>query len=156
MKFFKWTLLILVFFKIEVSAQFSIDKFFNESFNRTYSAVKDSLSEKKIEEKESMGVKTLMYYDYFEPLSVGIGYMFKGDGLLMGRMISNGKEDEESANKLFNIFKKLLLEKFGSTYTDNSMLGVTMLSWIGNDQYSVMLTKKGDGAMMMLMKKKKK
>jgi hypothetical protein len=156
MKLFTLVLLILILFKVEIIAQFSIDNFFDGSFNRTYTSVKDSLAEKKFTEKNAMGIKTIMYYDYYEPLSVQIGYMFKEDGNLMGRIIGNGKEDEESANKLFDIFKKLLIEKFGSIYTSNSMLGVTMLSWSGNDRYSVMLTKKGEGTMMMLMKKQKK
>ena len=156
MKLFTLVLLILVLFKIEIIAQFSIDNFFDGSFNRTYTSVKDSLAEKKITEKKAMGIKTIMYYDYYEPLSIQIGYMFKDDGNLMGRVIGNGKEDEESANKLFDILKKLLIEKFGSIYTSNSMLGVTMLSWTGNDRYSAMLTKKGEGTMMMLMKKQKK
>ena len=156
MKLFTLVLLILVLFKVEIVAQFSIDNFLDGSFNRTYTSVKDSLAEKKIEEKQSMGIKTLMYYDYYEPLSIQIGFMFKPDGNLLGRVIGNGKEDEESANKLFDILKKLLIEKFGAIYTSNSMLGVTMLSWTGNDHYSVMLTKKGEETMMMLMKKQKK
>ncbi len=156
MKLFTLVLLILVLFKVEIVAQFSIDNFLDGSFNRTYTSVKDSLAEKKIEEKQSMGIKTLMYYDYYEPLSIQIGFMFKPDGNLLGRVIGNGKEDEESANKLFDILKELLVTKFGAIYTSNSMLGVTMLSWTGNDHYSVMLTKKGEETMMMLMKKQKK
>jgi hypothetical protein len=143
----------LFLFSIQIFGQFSIDKFLDESFNQTLSSLKDSLSDKKFEEKETMSYKSIMYYDWLEPISIGVGFTFKKDGNIFAKMIGNGKEKAEDADKFFNIVKDILIKRYGPNYSENSMLGMTMIMWKGVDKFSLMLSKKGEVSKLMLIKK---
>ncbi len=98
----------------------------------------------KIEEKVIMNHKALLYYDWLEPISLKVGYMFTKEGKQIGKVISNGKEIEEDSQKLFDISKSALIKKYGNKYSENSMIGVTMLMWKGLEGYTVMLTRKAE------------
>ncbi len=65
--------------------------------------------------------------------------MFTKDGKQNAKVISNGKDNEEDSQKLFEMLEALLIKKYGSNYSENSMMGITMISWKGVENYTVTL-----------------
>jgi hypothetical protein len=138
---------------IKLSAQFSLETFLNEPFDKDLTSIKEKLVDKKIEEKDLMNYKTILYYDWLEPISVKVGFMFKKDGRQSGKVIANGKDNEEDSQKLFDMSKTLLIKKYGNNYSENSMMGITMISWKGIENYAVTLSRKSGRTMLMFITK---
>ncbi|MCX7876879.1 MAG: hypothetical protein N2321_12045 [Melioribacteraceae bacterium] len=153
MKVLKVFLLIIFVSSLNLFAQFSLETFLNEPFDQTTTSIKEKIVDKKIEEKEIMNYKALLYYDWVDPISLKVGYMFTKEGKQNGKVVSNGKENEEDAQKLFDISKATLINKYGNKYSENSMMGVTMLMWKGIERYTVMLSRKGDKTMLTVISK---
>ena len=153
MELLKTTLLCVILVSIKLSAQFSLETILDEPFDQNMTSAKERLIDKNIEVGEVMSYKTILYYDWLEPLSVKIGFMFTKDGEPIGKVISNGKENEEDSRKLFDIAKAQLVKKFGDNYLERSMMGLTMLQWKDIYAYTIMLTLKGGKTMLTVLKK---
>ncbi|MBU2508687.1 MAG: hypothetical protein KJ799_18495 [Bacteroidetes bacterium] len=149
----KIILTILLFCSTEQFAQFSIEKFLNEPFNQTYDSVKEKYSDKKSEEKNVMNFKSIMFYDWLEPISIKVGYMFTKDGNQNGKVLTNGKETDADSEKFLVLLKAALINKYGSDFSDKSMLGITMINWNSVEGYSVMVMKESTHTMLTIIKK---
>ncbi len=152
MKVFKILTFLLIFPFVKLSAQFSIETFLNEPCDNTTESVKQKLAGKTLEEKEIKNYKALMYYDWLEPISIKVGYLFTKEGRQNGKMISNSKDDEGDAQKLFDISKFVIIKMYGNDYSETNMFGITMISWKGMEGFSVILTMKGTKTMLAIMK----
>lgn len=148
----KVALLFLILFYASVSAQFFAERLITATFTQNITSLKDSLGNKAFEESEVKELTTITYYDWFEPVSIKITYMFKKDGAQAGKFISNAKQNEEDAEKTFNLLKRILVNKYGSSYTETSLLGLTMLMWNVDKNATVMLIRKGTTAKLTVMK----
>ncbi|NWF51350.1 MAG: hypothetical protein HXY49_12505 [Ignavibacteriaceae bacterium] len=153
MKSSKLVLFLLFLFSIETSAQFSIEAFIDEPLDKNFKEAKIQLADKKIEEKPAMNFVGISYYEWFDPFSLKISYLFDDEGKQKGKALRNGKENEDDAMKLFEIFKKQLIKKFGSNISENNMMGMTMLQWKGVEKYTVMLSRKDSHTMLMVLVK---
>ncbi len=148
MKVLKVFVFLILIPSIKLFGQFSLETFLNDPFDQTSTAIKEKLADKKIDEKEIMSYKAFMYYDWLEPLSIKVGYVFTKEGKQNGKVISNGRDKEEDAQKLFDISKTALIKKYGNNYSENSMLGLTMIMWKGIEGYIVLLSRKGEKTML--------
>ena len=142
----------ILLFNASVSAQFSAEKFINDPFTQNISSLKDSLGNKVYEESEVKELSTITYYDWLEPVSIKITYMFQKDGAQVGKYVSNAKQNKEDAEKTFNLLKRILTNKYGPSYTETSLLGVTMLMWKSDKSSTFMLIRKGASAKLTVMK----
>ncbi|MCX6173678.1 MAG: hypothetical protein NTZ27_02875 [Ignavibacteriales bacterium] len=122
-------LLILGYFKL--CAQFSIETFLDEPLNKTFSEVKELLADKKYGENLDGTFNIITYYEWLEPISIRINFMFKKDGKPVSKGIFNAKETEEDAQKLFNILNGVLIKKYGQSISQKSLFGITAYSWSG-------------------------
>jgi hypothetical protein len=152
MKVFKILTFLLIIPFVKLSAQFSLETFLNEPCDNSIESIKVKLADKNLEEKEVKNYKALMYYDWLEPISIKVGYLFSKDGRQNGKVISNGKDDEGDAQKLFDISKFVLIKMYGNDFSETSMFGITMISWKVIEGRSVMLTIKGSKTMLTIMK----
>ncbi|MDP2038730.1 MAG: hypothetical protein Q8L04_15215 [Ignavibacteria bacterium] len=148
----KVVLLFIILFYASISAQFFAERLITDPFTQNISSLKDSLGTKAFEESEIKELTTITYYDWLEPVSIKITYMFKKDGAQVGKFISNAKQNEEDAEKTYNLLKRILVNKFGSSYTETSLLGLTMLMWKGDQNATVMLIRKGTSSKLTVMK----
>jgi hypothetical protein len=153
MKVLKTFVILMIISSLKLFAQFSLETFLNDPFDQTIITIKEKHVDKKIEEKEVMNHKALLCFDWLEPVSIKVGYLFTKDGKQNGKIISNGKEKEEDAQKLFDMAKGVLIKKFGNNYAENNMLGVTMIMWKEIVGYTVMLTRKGEKTMLAVLSK---
>ncbi|MBU1298894.1 MAG: hypothetical protein KKG06_12145 [Bacteroidetes bacterium] len=147
--------IILLFILLSTSnifGQFSFESFLSESFTYTLSSIKSNLADKKIEEKEVMNYKAVMYYDWLDPISIKVGYLFSSEGTQKGKIIANAKKKEEDAVKLFSAAKNFLTKKYGNEFSENSMRGMTFINWKGVEDFSIVLTHKGDKTMVTVLK----
>ena len=152
MKILRIFMALILLSSIKLFSQSSFESFLNDPFDQTISAIKEKLGEKKYEEKEVKGLPTLSYYDWFDPFSISIQYLFNKNGTLVTKIITNGKENENDADKIFALLKEMIIKKHGPNYTDNSILSVKMFMWKSADNLSIMLVRKGDNTTMMIMK----
>ncbi len=152
MKLLKIFVVLVFLSSVKLFAQSSFESFLNDPFDQTITTIKEKLGEKKYEEKEVKGFPTLSYYDWFDPFSISIQYIFNKNGTLVSKSITNGKENEKDADKIFDLLKEMIINKHGTIYTDNSMLVVTMLIWKSADNLSIMLIRKGDSSKMLIIK----
>ena len=153
MKVLKIFIVITLVSSIKLFAQFSIETFLNDPFDQTTTTIKEKHADKKIEENNVMNYKGIMFYDWLDPISIKVGYLFTKDGKQNGKVISNGKENEDDAQKLFDLSKIVLINKYGNKFSENSMLGLTMITWKGIEGYTVMLSRKGEKTMLMVLSK---
>ncbi|MFA5805162.1 MAG: hypothetical protein WC879_11000 [Melioribacteraceae bacterium] len=153
MKVLKIFMVLILVSSIKLFAQFSIETFLNDPFDQTTTTIKEKLADKKIEENDVMNYKGIIYYDWLDPISIKVGYLFTKGGKQNGKVISNGKGNEDDAQKLFDISKIVLINKYGNNFSENSMLGLTMITWKGVEGYTVMLSRKGEKTMLMVLSK---
>jgi hypothetical protein len=153
MKSSKIFLFLLFLFSIEASAQFSIESFLDEPIDKNFKDAKIQLSDKKIEEKQVMNFVGINYYEWLDPFSLKISYLFDDKGKQKGKALGNGRENKEDAVKLFEILKKQLIKKYGPNISENSMMGMTIVQWKGVDNYTVMLSTKDGSTMLMILVK---
>jgi hypothetical protein len=150
-----WFKSLIIFSIILVSntfGQLSIEKFVNETYDNDISIIKESIKDKKFEEKENKGTKSITYYDWINPVSVKIGYIFDKEGKQRGRMLLNGKENETESKRVFEIFKKELVKIYGNDFSEMSMFGAVLLQWKNVKDFKVMLSRKDDKAALFIMK----
>lgn len=150
-----WFKTLIVFLIILVSntfGQLSIEKFVNETYDNNISIIKESIKDKKFEEKENKGTKSITYYDWINPVSVKIGYFFDKEGKQRGRMLLNGKENETESKRVFEVFKKELIKIYGNDFSETSMFGAVLLQWKNVKDFKVMLSRKDDKAALFIMK----
>lgn len=132
--------------------QLSIEKFINETYDNDISMIKEAIKDKVYEEKENKGTKSITYYDWINPISVKIGYIFDKEGKQRGRMLLNGKENETESKRFFEIFKKELVKIYGKDFSEMSMFGAVLLQWKNVKNFKVMLSRKDDKAAFFIMK----
>lgn len=144
-------MLLLFMLAVKVNAQFNLDAFIDEPLNNKYDEIKNRFADRKIEEKEVMNFKALTYFDWIEPVSVKIGYLFSSDNKQKGKVVSNAKDNQEEAVKAFEIFKNTLIKKIGSNYSDTNFMGMTMLIWKNVEGVTVMLTRKDVKTMLTIL-----
>jgi hypothetical protein len=138
----KRILILTLLFTACVSAQITVEGFLNEPFDKTIASVKGQNRDKKVEESDVAMYKGLVYYDWMEPISVRIGYLFEKDGKQAGKVLGNGKGNEEDAEAFFTAAKATLIKKYGTEYAESSMLGMTSLAWNHVRGCSVTLTRR--------------
>jgi len=148
----KKTILLLAFYISYISAQFKFENFINESFDNDLISIKEQIKEKKFEEKENKGIKSITYYDWVNPISIKVGYIFDKEGKQKGRMILNGKENETESKKAFEIFKKEIIKIFGKDFSEMNMFGATILQWKNLKEYKVILSRKDNKTAFFITK----
>ena len=149
---FRFLIVFLIILASNSFGQLSIEKFVNETYDNDISIIKESIKDKKFEEKESKGTKSITYYDWINPVSVKIGYIFDKEGKQRGRMLLNGKENETESKKAFEFFKKELVKIYGNDFSEMSMFGAVLLQWKNVKDFKVMLSRKDDKAALFIMK----
>jgi len=148
----KKTILLLAFYISSISAQFKFENFINESFDNDLISIKEQIKEKKFEEKENKGIKSITYYDWVNPISIKVGYIFDKEGKQKSRMILNGKENETESKKAFEIFKKEIIKIFGKDFSEMNMFGATILQWKNLKEYKVILSRKDNKTAFFITK----
>lgn len=147
----KSVFLLFALITFNANAQFNLESFLNEPFDKNYSQVKSLLADKKFEEKEVMNLKGITYFTWIDPISIKVGYMFSNDNKQKGIAVSNSKDDESDAVIAFDIFKNALIKKYGNNFSENSMMGMTLITWKGLDNLTVMLTTKDVKTMLTVI-----
>lgn len=133
MKMFLSAILFL-FVSSQSSAQFSLDKFWNIELGSSFSTVKQFFPDEKWEEREAGSDNLKSFYSWLEPNSIKVSFLISKTDQLRMKSISNGKVDEESAKKLFNNLKEILLTKLGNKFEKKEVMGKILLLWrIGKD-----------------------
>ncbi|MCR4416887.1 MAG: hypothetical protein WHV63_04160 [Ignavibacteria bacterium] len=150
----KLLILILSFIFVQSSfAQFSLEKFLDEPFNLNYKTVKSNLKGKDLEETTILKFKSVVFYDYLDPVSVKVGYLFDVDNSQKGKVIMNGKENEKDSEKLFEILLAALEKKFSKNYSKTELGDMIMINWKGLKDLSVILSKQANKTMMTIVRK---
>ncbi len=126
--------ILFFFISSQLLAQFSMDKFWTIEPGSSLSTVKQLFPNEKWEEREAGNDNLHSFFSWFEPNSIKVSFLVtKADRLRM-KSISNGKVDEESAKKLFDHLKEILLKKFGDKYEKKDLMGKSFLLWrMGKD-----------------------
>jgi len=142
-------LFVLVFGGGVSFAQFSLNKFWNIELGGSISSVKQLFPNEKWEEVEAGNDNLYSFLSYLEPSSIKVSFIVtKADRLRM-KSISNGKVDEESAKKLFEHLKKILLKKFGNKYEEKDTIGKIILVWQIDKDGKISLSNNGDKTLMV-------
>ncbi len=146
--------LIGVLFTVQfANAQFSLDKFLDEPFNYNYKTIHSKLKDKDVEETTILKYKSVVYFDFLEPVSIKVGYLFDVDGSQKGKAIMNGKENSKDAETLFDILLKSLEKKFSKNYSKVELGSMVMLNWKGLKDLSVILSKQENKTMLTIVRK---
>jgi len=151
MRFIKLAIIILLFCGIEIYAQFSIETFLNEPIDQTMTSIKEKLSDKKLVENLDGTFNILTYFDWMEPVSIKINFMFKKNGNQVSKSISNAKESEDEAKKLFDILNAALIKKYGNSVSQKSLFGVTAYSWYGAGGSVITFAQRSNKTILMIM-----
>lgn len=150
----KFLILAITFIFIQSSnAQFSLEKFLDEPFNLNYKTVKLALKGKELEETIILKYKSVVYYDFLEPVSIKVGYMFDVDNTHKGKTIMNGKENEKDAEKLFEILLAALEKKYSKNYSKTEIGNMIMINWKGLKDLSVILSRQANKTILTIVKK---
>lgn len=144
---------LILFFSGSLFAQFSLEKFLDEPFDFNYKTVKSKLKGKELIETTILKYKSVVYYDFIDPVSVQVGYMFDNDNSQIGKVIMNGKESEKDAEKLFEILLAALEKKFSKNYSKADLGNMTMINWKGLKDLSVILSRQVNKTMLTIVKK---
>lgn len=146
-------LITLIFTHHNLEAQFLIEKFLDEPFNHTLKTIQSKLKDKETEETTILKYKSVVYFDYIEPVSIKVGYLFDIDGSQKGKAIMNGKENQKDAETLFNILLEALEKKFSKNYSKAELGNMIMLNWKGLKGLSVILSKQENKTMLTIVRK---
>ncbi|MCX8057599.1 MAG: hypothetical protein N3F03_08330 [Ignavibacteria bacterium] len=152
---FKTLLMLIGLFTLTQNsiAQFSIEKFLDEPFSYTYKSIQAKLKDKDTEETTILKFKSIVYFDYLEPVSIKVGYLFDVDGTQKGKAIMNGKENSKDADILFEVLLSALEKKFSKNYSKAELGNMTMINWKGLKDLSVILSKQENKTMLTIVKK---
>jgi hypothetical protein len=149
----KYVIITLLVFSIIVNAQFDIDKFRTIDFALPQTEVKSLYPEAKWEERSGERGTSISFYDWLEPNSVRISFSYNTKNEMTIKTISNGKRNENDAQKFFSQFKQIAVDKFGGKFEEKSFFGVDMMIWKSDPQIDVLLTIKDDRASLIIAKK---
>jgi hypothetical protein len=138
---------------VSLYAQFDIDRFYAIDFTLLQSEVKSLYPDAKWEEKTGERGTSISFYDWLEPSSVRISFSYNTKNEMTIKTISNGKRNENDAQKFFSQFKQIAVDKFGSKFEEKNFFGVDMMIWKSDPQIDVLLTKKDDRASLIIAKK---
>jgi hypothetical protein len=144
---------LILLFAGSLFAQFSLEKFLDEPFDFNYKTIKSKLKGKELIETTILKYKSVVYYDFIDPVSVQVGYMFDNDNSQIGKVIINGKESEKDAEKLFEILLEALEKKFSKNYSKADLGNMTMINWKGLKDLSVILSRQVNKTMLTIVKK---
>jgi hypothetical protein len=126
-----------------------LDKFWTIELGSSLSTVKQLFPNEKWEEREAGNDNLYSFFDYLEPSSIKVSFLVtKADRLRM-KSISNGKVDEESAKKLYDHLKEILLKKFGDKYEKKDLMGKSFLLWRMGKDGIITLSNNGDKTIMV-------
>lgn len=147
-------LLLTIFLRLTATctAQFSLEKFFDEPIFGNYETLKAKIKSKNPFEEKIVKSRSLVYNSTIESIPVKVGYLFD-DGSQKGKVITNSKEDEKNAAQLFDILLKALEKKFGINYSRNAVGPIIMVNWKGMDTLSIILSKKKKKTILTILKK---
>lgn len=145
--------IIFLFINQSLVAQFSIEKFLDEPFNYNYKTIHSKLKDKELEETTILRLKSIVYFDFLNPVSIKVGYLFDVDGSQKGKVIMNGKENSKDADLLFEILLNVLEKKFSKNYSKAELGNMVMVNWKGLKEFSVILSKQENKTMMTIVKK---
>lgn len=148
----KKTLLIflMLVFGVGVSfAQFSLDKFWSIGLGSSITSTKQLFPKEKWEVVEAGNDNLYSFLCYLEPSSIKVSFLVTKSDKLRMKSISNGKIDEESAKKLFEHLKQILLKKFGNKYEKKDTMGKNILVWQTGDDGKISLSCNGDKTLMV-------
>jgi hypothetical protein len=151
MKILKSVILLFLLAYLNLSAQFSVPNFLDEPLTKTFSELKESISDKKIEDSMDGPFNHLTYYDWLEPLSIKINFMFKKDGKPVSKSISNSKKTDEEAQKLFNILISELVYKYGQSISQKTLFGAIVYTWNGVGGSIITLSHTGNKTVLMII-----
>lgn len=154
MYFLKSLILLFTLCSYSLIGQLSVSNFINESYDNDISTIKESLKEKKYEEKEGKNGKSITYYDWLNPISVKVGYIFDKEGKQRGRMLLNGKETETESKKAFEIFKREMIKIYGNDFSEMNMFGATLIQWKNIKDFKILVSRKDDKAALFVMREK--
>lgn len=145
-------ILFMLIFHAEMSfAQFSLEKFWSIKLGGSISSVKELFSNEKLEENEAGNDNLYSFLSYLRQGSIKVSFLVTKEDRLRMKSISNVKIDEESAQKLFDHLKEILLKKFGSKYEKKDAGGKNILVWqIGKDG-KISLSHNGDRTIMVYL-----
>ena len=149
----KKIIVLIILFSASGFAQATIENFLNEPFTNTAASIREKHPDKRIEEQDVMIYTVLTYYDWIEPISIKVGYMFGKDGSQKGKVIANAKNSEEDAQKFYDMAKAALIKKYGTNHTEKSLMGMDGLSWNNIEGWSVMLARKKGKATITLFRR---
>jgi len=147
----KLTFMFLVLGYLNLSAQFSIVNFLDEPLNKTLVEVKVQLADKKYEESLDGPFNRITYYEWLEPVSIKITFLFKKDGKPVSKGISNAKEFEQDGQNLFDTLNGELIKKYGQSISQKSIFGVTAYSWSGVGGSAITLMQESKKTRLMII-----
>lgn len=147
------TLISLFVFDGVINAQFSVEKFLDEKMDYDYKSVKMKFKDKDLEETTITKFKSLVYFDYMDPISIKVGYLFDNNGNQKGKVIMNGKENEKDAEALFDMLLPVLEKKFSDNYSKSNIGNLVMINWKGLKDLSVILSRQDKKTMLTIVKK---
>ncbi len=147
------TLVSLLVFDGVINAQFSVEKFLDEKMDNDYKSVKVRFKDKNLDEITITKFKSLVYFDYMDPISIKVGYLFDNNGNQKGKVIMNGKENEKDAETLFNMLLPVLEKKFSDNYSKSNIGNLVMINWKGLKHLTVILSQQDKKAMLTIVKK---
>ena len=147
----KKTLLILfvLVFGAGVSlAQFSLNKFWDIKLGGSIPSVKKFFPNEKWDKVEAGNDNLYSFTSNLERSSIKISFLVTKEDRLRIKSISNAKVDENSARKLFENLKEILLKKFGNKYEKKDTVGKNILVWQIGDDEKISLSYNGDKTLM--------
>lgn len=147
------TLISLFIFDGVINAQFSVEKFLDEKMDNDYKSIKVKFKDKSLEETTITKFKSLVYFDYMDPISIKVGYLFDNNGYQKGKVIMNGKENEKDAETLFDMLLPVLEKKFSDNYSKSNIGNLIMINWKGLKDLSVILSKQDKKTILTIVKK---
>ncbi|MBM4170915.1 MAG: hypothetical protein FJ214_03485 [Ignavibacteria bacterium] len=151
----KINLLFLTFllFSVKAVAQFNTDNFVNIDMQLSSKEIIKLFPSEKWEEKKSERGKSISYYSWLEPNSIKVSFSFDIQDQMKMKSISNGKRDEESAQKFFTQFKEIGLNLFGKEFELKNIFGTEIIIWKNNSTKDILLTLKDERAVLIVAKK---
>ena len=149
----KHTLITIIFYAASLNAQFNIEKFYAIDFSLPQTEVKSLYPDAKWEGRSGERGTSISFYDWLEPNSVRISFSYNTKNEMTIKTISNGKRNENDAQKFFSQLKQITVDKFGGNYEEKSFFGIDMIIWKSDPQIDVLLTKKDDRASLIIAKK---
>lgn len=136
-------------------AQSLIYEFINSNWEIKEPELKKSLITKQLSIKELFNIRKISYYDWLEPVSLKITYVFENDGEIIGKIMANAKKDTAEKNILYNILKPTIIKLLGKNNSSQSLMGAEILAWEIPNKFSLTLSVFNDIVVFTVFKKNK-